>query len=165
MHQYSTLKRALLCLSFIFSLAACGGSSSDGTPSTSGNVSNLTFTGAVAGSITSEGSCTKSSIGLNAIWTQPINGKLYLFQITPTHYNGAGTYTTDTTAGSPSVSITDQSIGGTTTWLSQHSSQPGTIIVNANQTSGTVDDIMTGDDAGKTTVHVTGTWTCAATNY
>jgi hypothetical protein len=84
----------------------------------------------------------------------------HLFQIAITHYKGAATYTTDKTEGSPAVDLTSEA--DATSWHSQYTTQPSTIVLNANLTSGTVDGVLTQDSGSPaTTVHVSGSWVCS----
>jgi hypothetical protein len=160
-----------LALVLLSALAACGSAGTSGTGSASPNgsggngstaASHLTLAGAVTGTIASVGTCSPASDALfKPVWTETIGGKLYLFQIALTHYTGASTYTTGQTEGSPTVDLTSESDG--TGWHSQLSSQTGTIVLNSDLKSGTVDAVLTQDSGSSpATVHVTGSWVCAA---
>jgi hypothetical protein len=113
--------------------------------------------------MTSVGTCSTDSTGqYKAVWTATLNNALYLFQIDVLHATGAGTYQTATTEGSPAVDLTNEA-GANQDWHSQYSSQAGTIVLNANLTSGTVDATLF-QNTGSTgsSVHVTGSWVCSA---
>jgi hypothetical protein len=160
---------ALIALCFTLGLSACGGSAmtsvttltSAGHQQGGGQASQVAVTGAVTGTIASVGTChVETGNQFRAVWTETIGGTLYLFQIVAPQFNAAGAFQTGTTEGSPAVSLTAQ--GQSTIWNSQLTQQSGTFTVNANQTSGTVDAVLTADSGTPpTTVHVSGSWACA----
>jgi hypothetical protein len=148
----------------ILLLSACGssanvGASASSTPGTGGSSSpNIQLSGALTGTLTQAANCTKTSDQLTIVITATANGNLYLFGIVATHYHGAGTYTTGTTEGEPVVNVNDESAGGN--WVSQYTNTPGTIVVNAGETSGTVNATLV-NDSDHSTVTSSGTWACA----
>jgi hypothetical protein len=142
-------------------LAACGNGSSGngngGASNTGGATSSLQITGAATAALTGPLSCTTSADEIRGDLSQTVNGTLYLIQVDVTHFKGPGSYTTDTTDGSPSVSVNNEQANGL--WNSQYSNQPTTIVVNADGKSGTVSGPLVNNDT-KTTSNISGTWAC-----
>ncbi len=151
----------VLASSLLYGPLSCGGS--DALSELTGHSSDLSLAGAIQGAVRSEGSCTKYTDYLKGVWTENINNKIYLLEIIPTRYTGPGNYITGVTEGAPVITLTDQSGGNS--WSSKNTSQPGTIVVDSDQHSGSIDALLTSSDTSKSTIRVTGEWGCKASNY
>jgi hypothetical protein len=153
---------ATLALGLGLCCAACGGSSSttsggvtNGGPNAGGG-SQLNFTGTVAITLTGKATCKTDGGAFQGDVSQTIGDKVYLFQFIAPHYSGAGTYAIDPTDSIPEAVLNNE-VG--TTWDSQHSANPGSIVVNAGAQSGTISGTLVDHDTNQT-VSVSGTWSC-----
>lgn len=144
---------AVASLALIASLTACGAESVTAT--------SVQMSGAVGGVLAQAANCTKQRDQNTVMITDTINGKLYMFQIVfqivATHYHGAGTYNTGATEGEPVVTVVDESSGDN--WVSQYSDNPGTIIINAGETSGYINATLV-SNSDHSHMMVTGQWVC-----
>jgi hypothetical protein len=146
-------------------LVSCGNSSNGSTSSNKDNGNNgqsgntsIKFTGDFQGALTSIGSCGISMGDYKAIWYDTIGRDFYSFQILATKYKGPGAYTTGPGEGPPNVGMTNQTTSKG--FYSQYSTVTGTIVVNADETSGTINVTLVSDDKAKTTV-ASGSWVCS----
>lgn len=164
---------------------AAAGSGAAATSGGSAPGSHLTITGTIAGRV--DGSrpgsfcdvsgqvSDLSGRTLTATWTGSLNGAPYDFGITLSFYTGPGSYApapqkdpVDFTMGkeaAPSLSVSSGATytysGSTIDFRSLH----GSVTVNADEKSGTLDVALKAGEGLDTTApevaHVTGTWSCA----
>lgn len=144
-------------------------SASSCAASTTGTGTNLTFSfsGAAACpmSVVRNGACTTGTTGYAYIFhiLGTVNGTLYTFIIsivrgtTGQNYTGPGTYTTSTYV----VLNTGDNIGLSAGDHAWEAVRTGTVTVNSDEKSGSVDALMNQNYQTSGTVQVTGTWACS----
>jgi hypothetical protein len=144
---------------------SCGNNSNESASSNKDNGKNtqsgntsIKFTGDFQGSLLSIGSCGISMGDYKAIWYDTIGNDFYSFQILATKYKGPGQYTTGPGEGPPNIGLTSQTTSKG--FYSQYSKVTGTIVVNADETSGSINVTLVSDDKTKTTV-ASGSWICS----
>ncbi|CAN5616737.1 hypothetical protein BH23CHL2_BH23CHL2_12430 [soil metagenome] len=187
--------RWMLILAVVFMLAACGGdaetttegtaTSSTGEPTSAGALPTETpadggdeagrgmivFTGAEAGEITDESSCSSGPDGeglqlFTSLYDEAAD-RTWMLQIYVREYDGPGEYEIGnslSSAGAVSFADSVVTLGSSgpdaETWGST-SENGGMIVVNSDELSGTVDSTLTVED-GSSEIQISGTWTCSA---
>lgn len=159
-------------LTFGFAMAACGGSSPSGqtgsSPASSATAStapaagfsaNLTFTGALAGTVTSAkapkvAACADGighlTVGFN------LNGHDYDILLTTVSYKGAGKYPIDDGSKGTLVLLSDSQYGGRSLFMSTSGS-----VTYINAKSVNIDGDLADQSGGGGKAHVSGTASCA----
>ena len=126
---------------------------------------NLAFTGDLTGSLTTvvpdqpnqTSECTGTASRSAGSWSSAIygtvGGTVYGVVLTAAAYRGPGTYK------DKDVSVQVTSADHTHVWQSVNT-DPVTFVVAADETSGTLDASLDNLTTGKTSLHVSGSWTC-----
>ena len=126
---------------------------------------NLTFSGDLSGRMATVvasapnqvSECTGANSKAAGTWSSAIYGDLggttYGVVVVAGQYRGPGTYKD---AG---VSVQVTAVDHTRVWQSV-AADPVTFTVNSDETSGTLDASLDNLTTGKTTLRVSGTWTC-----
>jgi hypothetical protein len=159
---------AVMSATLLFALAGCGGSTSSNgaagsspasspTPASGAIAEDLTFTGALAGHMSSAHRgdtyvCTNSGRSFVAgPIVGDVGGKEVILNITKISYQGPGTYPAGGVGFDEGSNHYFPAIG---------TSQTG-LAVNADQRSGTVNiDLAANSDPNTVVGHVAGTWRC-----